>query len=243
MAGSMTLRFGGRVVEPQVRTIGDLKDVFYDPGAISEPAKTPMYYMYRNLSLSREDSAAMKEENVRYDITVIPPRMIGSEYAKTLGHYHPLIKGAGVSYPELYEVLEGSAHYLLQKLEGQNVTDAVVVEAGKGDKVLIPPQYGHITINPAGKELRMANLVSSGFSSIYEPIAEKRGGAYFELTGGFRRNERYGKVADLRVVRAKNIPELGLKRSEEIYSLVRKDVKKLGFLNRPQMYHWLTDIY
>lgn len=81
---------------------------------------------------------------------------------------------AGVGYPEVYEVLEGRAHFLLQK---KTLDDIVLVEAAKGDIVLIPPGYGHVTINPAQNEtLTMANLVSTEFSSEYGFYDEMRGG-------------------------------------------------------------------
>jgi glucose-6-phosphate isomerase len=169
--------------------------------------------------------------------------MLGAEYTKTLGHYHPMIPGAGLSYTEIYEVLEGVAHYLLQKEENGKITDAVLVKAEKGDKIIMPPDYGHVTINPGRKELKMSNLVSSKFSSVYQPYKDKHGGAYYELEKGFVKNGNYGKVPELRIVDAKRIPELGLKKTEEIYSLVRKDLTKLGFLNKPQEYEWLTGLY
>ena len=46
--------------------------------------------------------------------------MLGLEYTKTVGHYHPQIPGTDISYPEIYQVLEGSATYLLQKVEHEN---------------------------------------------------------------------------------------------------------------------------
>ena len=46
--------------------------------------------------------------------------MLGSEYVKTVGHYHPPVPGTDVSYPEIYQVLDGSATYLLQKVESYN---------------------------------------------------------------------------------------------------------------------------
>ena len=33
----------------------------------------------------------MEDAGLRYDITVIYPGLIGSEYVKTLGHYHPKV--------------------------------------------------------------------------------------------------------------------------------------------------------
>ncbi len=42
-----------------------------------------------------------------------------------------------MAYPELYEVLEGEAHYLLQRMEQERgtegITDVVVVKAKKGE--------------------------------------------------------------------------------------------------------------
>jgi glucose-6-phosphate isomerase len=237
------LIFGNKPVTPDVRRLSDIKDVVYDKEFLKSSKDIDLYYMYRDLALSRKDRDAMKEEDLRYDITVIPPGMLGAEYTKTLGHYHPLVPGTDLSYTEIYEILEGEAHYLLQKEEKGKIKNAVLVKAGKGDKIIMPPNYGHVTINPGRKELKMSNLVSGKFSSVYQPYKDKHGGAYYELQKGFVGNTNYGKMPELRVVEAKNVPELGLKKSEEIYSLVRKDITKLGFLNRPQDYDWLTDLY
>jgi len=38
----------------------------------------------------------------------------GGEFVKTKGYYHPE-NPAGTGYPEVYEVIEGIAHVLLQK--------------------------------------------------------------------------------------------------------------------------------
>ncbi|MFA5614031.1 MAG: glucose-6-phosphate isomerase family protein [Methanoculleus sp.] len=45
--------------------------------------------MYRDLALTAEDHAYLREQNVRFDITVIPPGTAGGEYVKTRGRYHP----------------------------------------------------------------------------------------------------------------------------------------------------------
>jgi glucose-6-phosphate isomerase len=230
-------------VLPGVRRLSDIKDAAYDIEALSKAKDADIYYMYRDLSLSVKDREAMQKEGLRYDITVIPPRMLGVEYVKTLGHYHPLVPGTALSYTEVYEVLEGKAHYLLQKEEKGIITDVVLVAAEKNDKVIVPPNYGHVTINPGNKELKMSNLVSNRFSSLYQPYKDKHGGAYYELLEGFVKNPYYGKLPELRAVKAENVPELGLKKSEEIYSLVRKDIKKLGFLSRPQDHDWLNKLY
>jgi len=93
-----------------------------------------------------------------------PPANPGREYVKTKGHYH-LKNPAGIGYPERYEVIEGVAHVLLQK---KTLDHIALVKATKGDIVLIPRGYGHVTINPSREEtLMMANLVSAAFVSEY----------------------------------------------------------------------------
>ena len=119
-------------VKPDVRMLHDMDDVLYDRTMIDAP-DTELYYMYRDLALSKRDRDTILEHRLRYDITVIPPGMLGTEYVKTAGHDHP------GDYGELYEVLEGEAQYLLQKRDGEAVSDIIVVTACAGDKVIIPP--------------------------------------------------------------------------------------------------------
>ena len=163
----MELEFGGRSKKPDIRWLFDMKEVIYDKSWLAKAENIELYYMYRDLYLSNADKDKLIDQNLRYDITIIPPRMLGVEYVKTAGHYHPIPPGGTVSYPELYEVLEGEAIYLLQK---QDMSDVAAVYAAAGDKVLVPPNYGHITINRSNKILKMANLVARDFSSIYDPI-------------------------------------------------------------------------
>lgn len=235
------LEFGGKISEPSVRRVDDMKEVIYDKGWLKSAGNLDLYYMYRDLSLSRRDEEIIKKNGLRYDITIIPPRVLGAEYVKTVGHYHPPVPEAKLSYVEVYEVLNGEAHYLLQKCQNGYVRDVVLIKAGRGDKVIIPPDYGHVTINPSNKELRMCNWIGRDFSSIYEPIKEKGGAAYFELVTGFVKNENYGNVPELRFLEPTNFSEVGLRKNREMYGLIREDPALLEFLTKPQDYGWLFE--
>lgn len=226
------LEFGGKVKEPDVRMLRDMDDVLYDRRWAEGAEDQELYYMYRDLFLSRRDADLFVEEGIRYDITIIPPRMLGLEYVKTAGHYHPQVPGQSVTYPEVYEVLEGEATYLFQR---EDLSDVVVVRAMEGDKVVVPPGYGHITINESNKRLKMANFVARGFSSIYEPIKERGGGAYFLTEDGFVENPRCEEAALLREIEVPKVKALGLSRNREIYPIGR-EVGKLAWLVRPQDY-------
>lgn len=232
------LEFGTKRVKPTVRMLFDMKDVIYDREWLSGMNNIELYYMYRELSLSKNDALTIKEHNLRYDITVIPPRMLGCEFVKTAGHYHPKVAGTDMTFPEIYEVLSGEAQYLLQKSEDGQIKDVILIKAGIADKVIIPPGYGHLTINASNKMLKMANWVACDFESIYEPIKENGGGAYFILDKGFVKNPRYDSVPEMRLLKPPGLRELGLQKSREMYGLVR-DIKKLEFLTKPHEYGWL----
>jgi glucose-6-phosphate isomerase len=164
--------------------------------------------------------------------------MLGCEYVKTAGHYHPVVPGTDVTYPEIYEVLGGEAYYMLQKPKGEAIEDVILIKAGEGDKVIIPPGYGHLTINASNKVLKMANWVAHDFESIYKPVKEKKGGAYFLLDKGMVINKNYDHVPEMRFFEPSNIKELGLPKNKEMYGLVR-DLKKLEFLTKPHEYEWV----
>lgn len=233
---------GGREITPAIRKLYDMKDVLFDKDFFNKTENIDVYYMYRDLSLSKSDYEIIKEHNLRYDITVIPPQNLGCEYTKTYGHYHPILINSDITYPEVYEVLEGKAHYLLQKISDDRITDVVLVEAEKGDKVIIPPNYGHITINPSNKILKMANWVERNFKSVYGMYSDKNGGAYFELVGGkFIKNEKYEELPEIRFVKPRSYPNYGLIKGKEMYELIRTSPEKLDFLVHPEKHIELFD--
>jgi len=229
----MQLEFGGKRQEPDVRRLFDMKDVIFDQSWLAGAEDFELYYMYRDLFLSRADKEKLLQQDLRYDITIIPPNMLGREYIKTAGHYHPIVPGGAVTYPELYEVLEGEALYLLQNLD---LSDVVAVYASAGDKVLVPPDYGHITINRSNKTLKMANFVARNFSSLYDPFREKAGGAYFFIKDGWIKNDRCLEAAELRRVEApdsSSLRKLGLAKGREMYPLL-KEQGLLDYLTKPE---------
>lgn len=217
--------FLGEKLEPDVRTHEQMKPVLYAPTA---DAPSEFYYMYRGLCLPK-DAELFASHNVRYDITVIPPASIGKEFIKTKGHFHPL-KG-NHSYPEIYEVLSGEAYYLFQTTGGQSIA----FHALAGDKVTVPPDYGHVTINPGKKTLVMSNLVSPEFSSDYGPFLKMHGAAFYLLESGWVENMHYTKVS-LR----KGIPGKGnwqsSKNKDQMYDLFCKAPERFAFLNEPELY-------
>ena len=218
----------GRLPEPAVRTIYDMMPVLAVPGTYPDKI---LYFMYRDLSENEIDKEWLSAHLLRFDLTRIPPGNISGEFVKTKGHYHPKATD-GMGYPELYQVITGCAHYLMQK---EDLSDIVVVEAGPGDVVLVPPGYGHVTINPSSEELLMSNIVSDAFSSIYGHYEEKQGGVYYEFEKeGWKANPAYGDIGEIRIAKPKKPDFLGIPSGRSIYDLAGDD-EKLAFLNKPSL--------
>ncbi|MFB6294902.1 MAG: glucose-6-phosphate isomerase family protein [Candidatus Nanohaloarchaea archaeon] len=237
------LKFGDVKREPDVRMLDEMRSLLLDQEWAAQADNQALYYMYRDLYRDK-DRDVIEDNNVRFDITVIPPKQLGREYVKTKGHYHP-DAGNGVPYPEIYEVMAGEAHYLLQERDsGGRIVDVVVVAASAGDKVIIPPGYGHITINPGSTPLKMANWVSTQFDSRYGAIEENNGGAYYETVANeFIPNENYSDLPELRRAEPEEIPELGIRTEILMYTLIESP-DSLAFLNRPHKYQWVfEDLY
>ncbi len=220
----------GELPQPSVRTIEDMRTVLADSSCRKSG---PLYSMYRDLAKSDTDRSWLHEHTMRYDITVIPPNTICGERVKTKGHYHPK-NPAGIGYPEIYEVIEGQGHYLLQS--GQ-LDDVVMVSARAGDLVIIPPDYGHVTINPSpDTTLVMANIVSGAFESEYGAYEKYHGGAYYEMSDG--RLEKNPLYPDMPPIRHRGAPCAGMLHPlcrGPLYSLIGNE-DALSFLNFPEKY-------
>ena len=156
------------------------------------------------------------------------------EWVKTKGHYHPK-NPAGIGYPEVYEVLEGEAKYLLQS---QKLDDVVLISAHAGDIVIIPPDYGHISINPsADKTLAMANIVSTAFESEYGEYETLHGAAYYAMSNeSLRKNPHYPKIPEVRYPGTHWRAAMHRFCNGPLYNLIGNE-EMLTFLNYPEKYH------
>jgi hypothetical protein len=115
------------------------------------------------------------------------------------------------------------------------VEDVAIIYAKAWDIVVVPPGYGHITINSSNKTLKMANWVCSDFSSMYHPIKEHAGAAYYLLEKGYVPNPKYTKIPAIRYLKPAEASMLGLAKGEDMYNLI-SDLSKLDFLKNPHLY-------
>lgn len=170
-----------------VRKLSDMRKVLADQDFAKSSPDAELYFMNRGIE---------EKDGLRYDITTIPVKMIGSEFVKTKGHYH-----VG-KFQEIYTVLEGEAIYLLQKRKERTedeIEDVYAVTVKSGQAAIMPPSYGHVTINPSETEdLKMANWVSKNCQSDYSSYVNLQGACYYYTKNGWIKNPNYKSVPELR---------------------------------------------
>ena len=225
------LEFSGRKIKPSVRKLQEMLPVLATPKKDTGlPSDSPTYYMYRDVAHFGK---------IRYDVTRILSLDLCGEKNKTLGHVHPR-SPKGTSWAEVYEVLSGEAHFLLQKMSQLGVEDAVLLAAKKGECLLIPPGYGHVTINPGKRDLVLGNLVSSEFDADYSQFLRLRGGCYYEMSDGkLVKNGNYGGDFELRKLRAPEFSSAFGSYAPFKKGLLAavKDPASIEFLKKPEMFY------
>jgi len=227
-------------VEPGVRTFEEMIAVLMDEKAVPNPTMAEMYYMYRDVHLP-DDEKVIRENNLRYDLTVIPAGMIGEEFNKTVGHYHPLVAGSNLAYPELYEVITGDVLFLIQKI-GDNekeLSDIQAIRAKAGDKIIYPPGYGHIIVNIGTTPVVTSNWVAADFDSDYKPVKDMRGMGYYVLADSangykFVLNPKYEYVPTIKVSSTAQ-SGWGFNKEEPMYPAGVQAPESLKFLTNPEI--------
>jgi glucose-6-phosphate isomerase len=216
------------IIPPSVRRLREMKDVLFDRKfAAKADGELPLYYMHRAIG---------RRGWLRYDVTVLPPLMLGSEYNKTLGHYHSIAK-RGLAYPEIYEVLHGAATYILQKKEKGKIADVIICDAKAGDKILMPPNYGHVTVNRGKGTLIMSNIVCDHCMSDYSDYQKMKGAAYYIIKGkGVIPNPAFKSLPKpCHLKPGQGILHTSLPEKLTLYQLLENNSRLLQFLEDPRL--------
>lgn len=239
------LEFGKDILSnpPEPRLFSKAKNFFKNPDA--RITHDLLYLMYRNVRNKNDDRLLMAND-LRYDLTVIFPGVIGDEFNKTVGHYHQLKQGTNISYPEIYEVIYGDAKMLIQELDliNNKLRNVYYIDAKAGDKIVIPSEenfvYGHTTINTTKDFLVLANTQDRNFQSDYSKYLNKNGASYYLLNINglekFEKNKKYDFApTPVRLIALESMLELLLSKTNNLYQGVIKNVEKFSqYLTFPE---------
>jgi len=166
------------------RRLKEMTDIVYDKDFAEKNLELELYQVCREIK---------KDKNLHWDVTTIPPKMIGIEFVKTKGNRN------NHGFQELYTVIRGEAIFLMQKTKNGLVEDVFAIKAMPTNWIIVPPDYEIVTINPSDKKiLEIGNWVSRKTKNIYEDIEKFKGACYFYTSDGWIKNKNYQKITKLR---------------------------------------------
>ena len=237
------LAFDGYSRKPAIKMTGLLAD----EASLDRLGEEPFYDVYRGIAFP-EDLDLFRKYKYRYDITVIMPGQINGECKKTSGHYHGWTARRTNTYAEVYEVLKGTALYVLQKSpdfdtadpSGLSIEDIILVTVPEGKTLLVPPGYGHCSVNIGEGPLVFSNLAYVPCPLHYEPVKYYHGMSWYAFRDrngvALKQNTRYGEIPSPRYASVLENAELGVIRGCPIYQSFKKNPAAFAFLENPDGY-------
>jgi glucose-6-phosphate isomerase len=236
----LDLQFGAglQIDARKSRKLGEMKAVLLDKQKLLE--ETVIYRMYDGV-YRNEDRKLFHGKRLRYDLTLMFPGKVGREFIKTAGHFHSISDDQLFTYPELYEVLHGEVHFVLQKKgkRENEVGDAVVIIAQRGQRIVVPPEYGHVAVNPRTEPLVLANWIAEDCKPDYQTLSRYAGAALYEIEENgarkFFKNEHYMHIREHRTIEASSTLSslFELNNDVTLYNLLADDPDFLDWLRYP----------
>lgn len=229
------------VEEYRLRVFDELTPVYLDEQSCR--GNQVAYEMFNGVNLQK-DQDRVGGLPVRYELTLFPALKIGREYVKTLGHIHVPEIRSGIDHPEICEVLVGRAHFFFMKgnLDEASPDEAFFIEVRAGQKMIIPPGYDHLTINPGPGPMLFSDVVSRDVRGNYERMKAARGAVYLEVeengVPAFIPNPHYRSYPLLQQKYTREFANLSLTIHKPLYSaFVETCAQDWEFLWRPELFH------
>lgn len=156
------------------RSLEEIKVVLKDP---QSSGIDPVYWVFSEIGGQWNN------------MTILPPGKLGQEFTKTFGHYHT------AQIDENYHFLSGEGVILLQKKNGKQISEVVLVRVKAGDTVTITPEWGHSISNTGTEPLVALDDWAIGHGPAdYKEIKEYGGMAYFLTGEEVEPNPRYSNL-------------------------------------------------
>jgi glucose-6-phosphate isomerase len=229
---ALTLAFGPGVTTAPVtvRRLDEVRSLLRDPDA---PGPDHLYTIYMDIRVPGREQA-LRSLGLGYGAVVYNHGALGAEALRSQGHVHSMPASTGVAYSEIYEFWHGRGLVYMQDSATADVSDAIVVEAGPGDKVVIPPGWAHATVNVGDVPMAFGAVYALDARLLYEPLRALQGTAHYVLADGtLEPNPRYRAVPAARRQTPHEVPEHGIGHGRPTLS---GDLSLLDLVSRPERY-------
>jgi glucose-6-phosphate isomerase len=187
----------------------------------------------------KEHAEALLQRMLLFAVVAYEKGRLGDEPVRSQGHVHAIAPHCGWSTPELIEIWQGNAILYMQETAGEQPGRCVAIEAGPGDKVVIPPGWAHSIIN-RNPEARMmfGAWCDRQYAFDYEGVRAHRGLAWLPLLREvgieWQRNASYAP-SRLASRPARAYPELGISDTLPIYEQFARDQSCVQWVSEPAL--------
>jgi glucose-6-phosphate isomerase len=239
-AETLTLSFGSGVTTAPVtvRSLDDVRPMLRDPEC-SGPEH--LYTIYMDVKAPGV-TEALGGRGLGYGAVVYNHGVLGREFLRSQGHVHSVAPETGVGYSELYEFWHGRGLVYMQSSGEDEVEDVIVVEAGPGEKVAIPPGWAHATVNIGDEPMVFGAVYAPAAELLYEPLRRRGGTAHHVLADGtLEVNPAYRRVPEARRQSPHTFPELGIAPGQPALVALGRDESCLDFVSRPDAFPGLWE--
>ena len=169
------------------------------------------------------------------------PGLTGREFTKTAGHVHSRAPD-GCWYSEIYEVLHGTAAFVLQEVPSE--AEGRVQICRPGERIVIPLGCGHLTVNITDEPLVVSDLIASACTNDYSAFREMQGAAWYVFadSDGFliEKNPKYVGMLDAEVGSGTRVATL-IPDNAPLIEMFRRNPADFQMLNEPSKF--VDDIF
>ena len=220
--------------EPEYRRLDSIRASLRDPEC---EGPDPVYSIAMDVG-RREHQAELQRRMLLFGIVHYSAGRLGREPVRSQGHIHAISPHSGWSAPELFEIWQGRAIVYAQQHAADDPGLCVAIEAGPGDRVVVPPTWAHYVINAdPDAPMIFAAWCDRQYGFIYDEVRARRGLAWFPLLDNANRiswepNPRYTS-GSLVQRHARSYAELGISGAIPIYEQFAQNPDSVQWVSAP----------
>jgi glucose-6-phosphate isomerase, archaeal len=234
-AGSLSFNYGEGVFGPttELRRLDDIRKSLRDPDC-SGP--DPVYGIAMDVGKIAH-AEELRRRFLLFGVVAYASGRLGLEPVRSQGHVHAVAPHCGSSTPELFEIWHGRAMVYAQEFVDDDPGRCIVVEAGPGDQVVVPPGWAHFVVNASPTETMLfAALCERQYGFVYDGVRTRGGLAWFPVVQNgcieWQPNPRYGS-SSVQVRDPRPYPELDLDPRMPIYRQFEVDPERVQWVSFP----------
>lgn len=229
-------RYGAGVFgpKPEYRSLDAIRPSLRDPNC---EGPDPVYAIAMDVG-HVEDREEMNRRMLLFGIVMYAGGRLGEEPVRSQGHVHAVAPHCGWSTPELFEIWEGRAIIYGQENSGDDPGRCVAVDAGPGERVVMPPGWAHYVVNASRDSVLIFGAwCDRQYGFDYTQMRAHHGLAWFPRmadNGGitWEANPNY-LISKLRQKKARCYPELGISQAVPAYEHIRENPWSLQWVSDP----------